>query len=560
MARVTNKSSSSDQNIRPAKQYDPLPPKKPNRKFQLALLGLNKQLDRPKLRQAETPEARPEQHSEPRNDPKPTFAPAARPVAPPEPTTYSFVRSSPKLSPPDTPSSEPSRATSSRPSGYQSSPLGQQPSSSKGLSFVRGGKPDADKPRPSGDGKDRPALASSGHFIRSISSLNSQRSRESRPSTPYDRPSGDGRRARPATIVKPKSPPTTSSSEATPPQPSPPQFKPSMGLKPKAEEVKPTVSILDRLGSSKRKISRSPSPEKSAKREKLAPAPKPKPAPQITSRLGPMPNQGSRPAPLSNQVVRSRQGSYHDTHIPRHPPHGRSEHGWRPHTHSHPQAPYQYHRNDQYQHNEQYHRNEQYQHNDYPAHMNQANHSYNHGANSGYGGPQSTVPIPYGHPGYVYTFKPTSQRRCTYFPRCTRGDCMFFHPTKDCPNSNECQDMECLFIHPSDMVPVMCHFDLKCTREDCFYTHKERRFVVSDPYAFLAIRCRGECLGRSCKKLHDESKLPHELTMCLFAHRCNRPPCFFVHLSHYRKNIPRKDVRVPDLIDMFQGLMMPEED
>lgn len=65
--------------------------------------------------------------------------------------------------------------------------------------------------------------------------------------------------------------------------------------------------------------------------------------------------------------------------------------------------------------------------------------------------------------------------KCKHFPHCTNmDDCPFVHPTEKCKYFPACSNGEkCLYLHPE----IDCKFGLKCTRQNCTYTHPKGRMA-----------------------------------------------------------------------------------
>ncbi|KAI0237751.1 hypothetical protein L0F63_007244 [Massospora cicadina] len=571
--------SGGDNAVRTAPRYDPITYNKPNRKFQLALQSLDKQHNRPRPRQ----DGRPQEPKPPAEPPKPklesrpvesklTFAHNPSP-SPGSAAKISFVRNSPKPSPPATPISDSPRLGARNVSGYRASPLGQPQSPAASLSFVRSStKPEPEKPRLPREVKDRVAVTTSAHFMRSISVLSSQHVPPAKPySRPEERPKSPKVKPTNASLDVPQKHVSPSAS-SEPAQPS--AAEPRVNFKRKVEvKPKPALSILDRLGTVKRDRSRSPSPlrakdfkrerlatvqpkpqqptglgngkrgrsrtpspirNKEYKRDKLASA-QPKLPPQIASRLGPLPNHDApRVPPPTMPPMRHRPNHSHEAPA-RYMPSVQNYSGYAMPVYRPPQRQPE------------------------PAYAPPA-----HPASTPSGYSQAYL---VGRPHYSHRFvnppygylKPTSQQRCQYFPRCAREDCKFFHPTKDCPNGEACQDMDCLFIHPIDKKPVMCIFDAACNRPECQYAHEHRRLTIAEPERYLPMKCKGECVGQKCPFLHGNETLPFAQTYCIFGPRCNRPPCSYLHLSTYRKNPPRRVTPLSEIMLAYQGLFEGEE-
>jgi len=129
--------------------------------------------------------------------------------------------------------------------------------------------------------------------------------------------------------------------------------------------------------------------------------------------------------------------------------------------------------------------------------------------------------------------KPTEGPRCVFFPKCTKENCPFFHPSEPCKNPLTCVfgPLVCRYIHPP------CKFGPRCTRPDCAYTHpKEAMYDCKNGFScpnkancayrhppeacFFRPRCRnqGFCLF---------SHAPP----CQFGSACRIPGCTFSHKS-----------------------------
>lgn len=157
--------------------------------------------------------------------------------------------------------------------------------------------------------------------------------------------------------------------------------------------------------------------------------------------------------------------------------------------------------------------------------------------------------------------------RCAFFPNCTRSGCLYFHPQEDCPNGELCSDVDsgCLFIHPSDKKPKMCRFDVTCNRSDCPYEHLNRKITVEKPDSFIPIPCKTiGCSDLSCLFVHPNQQLPFSKAPCIFGARCNRFPCDRFHSSLYRSRaLPKNNPLLLDIkkayLSVFDHLVFESE-
>lgn len=549
-----------------------LPKSEPNRKFQLALLGLNQSIKQKRSESRLSPISKsnassPLPYSERKVDEPIIYSSRSNTTS--NQQQISFTRSSPKPSPPDTPGKASELAdlsTAQRP--YKASPLSQNNSSSRSISFVRSRlNVETTVSLSSGCEGERATQISkvkTGLCMRSISRLNDQLGKSFITNAKQDAPSIYKEPVISAPVPKEAS---VSRSSSTVPEPVTPhsnhspikstvstiedilrsqalplnnlhsldrtakrvsptpeeQKKSSQSLRVNSEKftnvLQQPVSVFLRLGKGKRSISRSRSPENRFESKRVKPA-TPSASGSTSKRSSVSKAHSSRP--VINKVNRFDSFENWDNY--------RSI-GFS--FYSEPLVP------------------------KLQSFETSGLSSSSFDSRFPSPGYSSQPPTSFGNVPYQAMFNGYPIVRCAFFPHCSRPDCTFFHPEEECHYGDACPFFkECTYVHPSELVPIMCKFDDTCTRTDCFYHHVKRRHTVGKPDTFIPISCRTEgCVDPLCSFVHPGQKLPFAQDYCIFQARCNRPPCLRVHISEFRFKPPRKVTYVEDIskgyLDLF---------
>jgi len=131
------------------------------------------------------------------------------------------------------------------------------------------------------------------------------------------------------------------------------------------------------------------------------------------------------------------------------------------------------------------------------------------------------------------------KEKCVFFPKCTKSDCPFFHPTENCPLFPRCTfGSKCRYIHPQ----IPCKYGAQCSRKGCSYSHPKASTVpckfgfscpdkVNCTFCHPPIACHfgANCTRNLCPFSHAK--------VCMFGTTCTVPGCTFAHVSSAPQNV-----------------------